>query len=73
MKTQKGNRRKGTVAGARLAYDALPKPKHATLHKKGTSWTDAVKKARKSLGITGFVAIKKGTPLYRKAKSMMKK
>ena len=45
MKTQKGNRRKGSVAGARLAYDALPKPKHATLHKKGTSWTDAVKKA----------------------------
>jgi len=32
-------------------------------------WTDAVKAARKSLGLKGFVAVKKGTPLYTKAKS----
>jgi len=32
-------------------------------------WTDAVSKARKDLGITGFTPVKKGTPLYNKAKS----
>merc|ERR1711959_729141 len=32
------------------------------------SWTVAVQKARKALGVKGFVAIKKGTPFYKKAK-----
>ena len=31
-------------------------------------WTAAVTKARKALGVKGFVAVKKGTPLYKKAK-----
>ena len=31
-------------------------------------WTQAVSKARKALGITGFCAVKKGTPLYKKAR-----
>ena len=31
-------------------------------------WTMAVAKARKALGVKGFVAVKKGTPLYKKAK-----
>jgi hypothetical protein len=31
-------------------------------------WTEAVQKARNALGIFGFVAVKKGTPLYMKAK-----
>ena len=31
-------------------------------------WTAAVKKARKALNIKGFVAIKKGTPFYKKAR-----
>ena len=31
-------------------------------------WTMAVAKARKELGVKGFVAVKKGTPLYKKAK-----
>merc|ERR1711904_591746 len=33
-------------------------------------WATAVQKARKALGLTGFVAIKKGTPLYKKAKEL---
>jgi hypothetical protein len=33
-----------------------------------SGWTDAVLKARNALGIEGFVLIKKGTPLYLKAK-----
>ena len=31
-------------------------------------WVQAVSKARKALGITGFCAVKKGTPLYIKAR-----
>merc|ERR1719214_235575 len=33
-------------------------------------WTTAVQKARKVLGIKGFVAIKKGSDLYKKAKEL---
>merc|ERR1712025_402485 len=33
-------------------------------------WIAAVQKARKALGVKGFTAIKKGTPLYTKAKSL---
>merc|ERR1712182_131065 len=32
------------------------------------TWITAVQKARKTLGVKGFVAIKKGSPLYNKAK-----
>merc|ERR1719428_2266912 len=31
-------------------------------------WTVAVQKARKALGVKGFVAVKKGPALYKKAK-----
>merc|ERR1712224_834853 len=33
-------------------------------------WTTAVQKARKALGLKGFVAIKKGSALYNKAKEL---
>merc|ERR1712146_820513 len=33
-------------------------------------WTTAVQKARKVLGLKGFVAIKKGSALYKKAKEL---
>ena len=33
-------------------------------------WKDAIAQARKELGITGFTAIKKGTPLYKRAKAL---
>merc|ERR1719262_2085939 len=33
-------------------------------------WVVAVQKARKALGLKGFVAIKKGTPFYKKAKEI---
>merc|ERR1712070_934432 len=36
----------------------------------GKAWISAVQKARKALGVKGFVAIKKGTPLYTKAKEL---
>merc|ERR1719350_903324 len=34
------------------------------------AWTTAVQKARKALGIKGFSAVKKGSPLYIKAKEL---
>merc|ERR1719375_1885234 len=33
-------------------------------------WIEAVAKARKALGLKGFVAVKKGTPLYTKTKAL---
>eukprot|EP00927_Polykrikos_kofoidii_P018294 TRINITY_DN1845_c0_g2_i1.p1 TRINITY_DN1845_c0_g2~~TRINITY_DN1845_c0_g2_i1.p1 ORF type:complete len:131 (-),score=33.57 TRINITY_DN1845_c0_g2_i1:193-585(-) len=33
-------------------------------------WTVAVSKAKKNLGLTGFIAVKKGTPLYKAAKAI---
>merc|ERR1719408_833285 len=33
-------------------------------------WTTAVQKARKVLGVKGFQAVKKGSPLYKKAKEL---
>merc|ERR1711937_657514 len=40
---------------------------------KANPWMIAVKKARAAMKITGFTAIKKGSPLYIKAKEFMKK
>merc|ERR1719486_494 len=34
------------------------------------AWTTAVTKARKDLKLKGFVAVKKGTPLYKAAKAI---
>merc|ERR1712080_209267 len=44
---------------------ALAKKRYASTIGK---WTAAVVKARKELGVKGFVAVKKGTALYKKAK-----
>ena len=33
-------------------------------------WISAVQKARKALGVNGFQAVKKGSPLYKKAKEI---
>ena len=42
----------------------------ALFAKHAKAWVSAVQKARKALGLKGFVAIKKGTPLYMKAKEL---
>merc|ERR1711894_516066 len=36
-------------------------------------WTVAVQKAKKALGLSGFVAVKKGTAVYKKAKELYSK
>ena len=56
-KTGKIVSRKSSVAG-----------KKAYANIKG--WTTAVQKARKALGVKGFQAVKKGSPLYKKAKEL---
>ena len=40
---------------------------------KKTPWVAAVAAARRALGIKGFFAIKKGSPLYVKATALYKK
>merc|ERR1712182_37152 len=42
--------------------------KKSSARGKKSPWIQAVAKARKALKITGFAAIKKGSPLYAKAK-----
>merc|ERR1711894_81380 len=54
----------------------VTKKQHAAgvkAYKSIKGWTVAVQKARKALGITGFIAIKKGTEVYAKAKALYKK
>merc|ERR1711970_961330 len=65
---------KEKTVGGMTAKD-LTKNKHGKVVSKKRSafgkkspWIQAVAKARKALKITGFCAIKKGSPLYTKAK-----
>merc|ERR1712225_230209 len=65
---------KAKTVGGMTAKD-LCKNKHGRVVSKKLSakgkkspWIQAVAKARKALKITGFCAIKKGSPLYTKAK-----
>ena len=58
-----------------LALSGLTKNKYGKIVSKKQSargktrpWMIAVQKARKALKITGFVAVKKGSELYKKAK-----
>merc|ERR1712070_1130742 len=51
-----------TVGG--LTAKDLTKNKYGKIVSKKTPWIQAVAKARKALKLTGFAAIKKGSPLY---------
>merc|ERR1712080_112803 len=48
-------------------YGKIVSKKRSAFAKK-SPWIQAISKARKALKITGFCAIKKGTPFYAKAK-----
>merc|ERR1712139_656963 len=54
--------------GRVVSKKQLAQGKKAYANIKG--WTVAVQKARKALGVKGFVAVKKGTALYKKAKEL---
>merc|ERR1719272_2570249 len=54
--------------GKVISKKAHAKGKKAFQHIK--AWTVAVQKARKELGCKGFVAIKKGSALYKRAKEI---
>jgi hypothetical protein len=45
-------------------------PNKSKRSSKGNSWLNSVKKARAELKISGFSPIKKGTPLYKRAKEI---
>lgn len=57
--------KKGKIVGKRQSAAGRKKATTTIV-----SWSKAVAAARKALGITGFVAVKKGTPLYAKAKEL---
>merc|ERR1719333_1033739 len=65
---------KGKTVGGLTAKDLIKNKsgkvvsKKQTAHAKQSPWIAALKKARAVLKIKGFCAIKKGTPLYTKAK-----
>merc|ERR1739847_135626 len=56
---------KAKTIGGLTAKD-LTKNKNGKIVSKKHPWMQAVAKARKALKITGFVIMKKGTPLYTK-------
>merc|ERR1719385_277128 len=80
-KIAKGKRSKASVFFGSKKKTALMKSKSGKIvtrkshaagkraYKNIKGWTDAVQKARKELGVKGFVAVKKGTPLYKAAKA----
>lgn len=43
------------------------------ISKRAVSWSNAISMARKDLGITGFEPIRKGNPLYKRAKELYSK
>merc|ERR1711937_384560 len=51
----------------------VSKTRSARANKNLGAWTAAVQKARKALKVKGFLAVKKGTPLYKKAKEFYSK
>merc|ERR1712046_253300 len=56
----------------RNKYGKVVSKKASLRAKKNSGWTNAIKQARKALGLKGFVAIKKGSDLYKKAKELYK-
>merc|ERR1712084_84681 len=58
----------GKIVSKKASERAKKQFKGSALHK----WCTAVQAARKALGLKGFVAVKKGSPVYNKAKSLMK-
>merc|ERR1711904_731714 len=65
---------KAKTIGGLTAKDLIKNKHGRTVSKKRSAlgkkhpWMQAVAKARKALKITGFTALKKGTPFYAKAK-----
>jgi hypothetical protein len=70
QKTKSSGQTKGMLMKNRNGK-IVSKKSHAAgrrAYKNIRGWTQAVSKARKALGITGFCAVKKGTALYKKAR-----
>merc|ERR1719240_2360390 len=73
-KTQSGLKKSDLMKNKRGRI--VSKKAHASAKKRFSNvsgWVKAVQQARKALGVKGFAAIKKGSPLYKKAKELYKK
>merc|ERR1712139_574149 len=71
----RGNKDK-TVGGLKKTDLIMSKKASAAgkrAYKQISGWTKAVQQARKQLKVKGFVAVKKGTPLYKLAKDLYRK
>merc|ERR1712224_913527 len=71
VKTTGGLKKTDLIKG--FGGKIVSKKASAASKKKLGGWLAAVAKVRKALGTKGFVAIKKGSPLYAKAKSFYKR
>merc|ERR1712139_415089 len=71
VKTKSGLKKADLIKG--FGGKIVSKKQSAASKKTLGPWLSAVAKARKALGTKGFVAIKKGSPLYAKAKSFYKR
>merc|ERR1712139_30572 len=58
---------RGKVVSKKASTEAKKRYKNSPLK----VWAEAVQKARKELSVKGFVAIKKGSALYKKAKELV--
>merc|ERR1712139_409609 len=70
-KTKSGLKKSDLMKG--FGGKIVSKKQSAARKKTLGGWLSAVAKAWKALGTKGFVAIKKGSPLYTKAKSFYKR
>ena len=61
---------KGSKLSSKKSSRSSSKKSSSKKSMKKMSWVGCVAKARKELGVKGFVAIKKGTPLYNRAKEL---
>merc|ERR1712166_905017 len=64
---------KAKTSGGLSKADLIKNKNGKNAYKNIKGWTVAVQKAKKALGVKGFIAIKKGTPVYKKAKELYTK
>merc|ERR1711862_430328 len=71
-KTASGHK-KSDLKKSKTSGKIITKAQHAAgkkAYSRIKAWTSACQKAKKELGVTGFVAVKKGSTLYKKAKEL---
>merc|ERR1719221_867713 len=70
-KTKAGHTKADLISNGHKIVSKKKAASGAKLFSNIATWVAACKQARADLGLTGFVAVKKGTPLYNKAKELV--